>query len=97
MEAIGPILIVLSIPLVLRWVPPNVLDRFRIAATYANRSVWDDANALCGRHMLILGVVMVALDVVLPSSLRAAVLAPVGWIGLIGINSAIAHRQSLEA
>jgi uncharacterized membrane protein len=88
MEAIGPILIVLSIPLVLRWVPPNVLYGFRIAATYANKSVWYDANALCGRHMLILGVVMVALDVVLPSSLRAPVLAPVGWVGLIGITFA---------
>jgi hypothetical protein len=51
MEAIGPVLIVLSIPLMLRWVPPNRFYGFRVTATCSNRSVWYDANALSARHL----------------------------------------------
>jgi SdpI/YfhL protein family len=85
MEAIGPVLIALSIPLILRWVPPNLLYGFRIAATLDEKSVWYDANALFGRHMLLLGVLMVGLDFLLPASMRTVILAPIGWIGVLGI------------
>jgi hypothetical protein len=86
MEAIGPLLIVLSIPLILRWVPQNRFYGLRIPATCRNRSVWYEANALCGRHMLLLGLVMVALEFVLPRSMRVPVLATVGWIGFVGLT-----------
>jgi uncharacterized membrane protein len=85
MEAIGPILIVLSIPLALRWIPPNRFFGLRIPSTCADESVWYDANALNGRHLLVLGLLMVALEFVLPASLRTPVLAGVGWIGFVGI------------
>jgi hypothetical protein len=58
MDAIGPVLVVLSIPLILRWVPRNRFFGFRVPATGANESVWYDANALCGRHLLLLGLLM---------------------------------------
>jgi hypothetical protein len=82
MEAIGPILIVLSVPLILRWIPRNRLYGFRIAATLANDSAWYDANALSGRHMLALGLVMVALEFVLPIATRTLALRTVGILGL---------------
>ncbi|HVH29616.1 MAG TPA: SdpI family protein [Vicinamibacterales bacterium] len=85
MEAIGPILILLSIPLALRWVPPNRFYGLRIPATRRDESVWYDANALNGRHLLLLGLLMVTLEFLLPRSIRAPVLASIGWIGFIGI------------
>jgi uncharacterized membrane protein len=85
MEALGPILIVLSIPLMLRWVPPNRFYGFRTPATCRNRLLWYDANALNGRHLLTLGVLMVTLEFVLPQSMRRLVLATTGWVGLVSV------------
>ena len=82
MEALGPVLLVLSIPLMLRWIPPNYVYGFRIAATLANKSVWYDANALLARHSFLLGVVMVFLELVLPLTIRNQVLATVAIVGL---------------
>ena len=83
MEAIGPLLIVVSIPLLFRWIPPNRFYGFRIPATCANRSVWYDANALAGRHMLMLGGFMVALEFVLPVSVRVPTLATIESVGML--------------
>ena len=85
MEALGPALIVLSIPLMLRWVPPNRIFGLRIPSTLGDTSVWYDANALSGRHLFVLGLVMVGLEFVLPRHLLTRVLTPVGWIGFMGI------------
>jgi uncharacterized membrane protein len=82
MEAIGPVLILLSVPLILRWIPRNRLYGFRIPSTLANDSVWYDANALSGRHMLALGLFMVVLEFVLPLSARTLVLRTVGIVGV---------------
>lgn len=87
MEALGPLLIVLSIPLVLRLVPRNRFYGFRIPATLSSESVWYDANALCARHMILLGLFMVALEFVLPLTLRIPVLRVVGVVGLVGITA----------
>ena len=59
MEAIGPVLILFSLPLMFRWVPPNRFFGLRIPSTLRNRSIWYDANALTARHLFILGVVLV--------------------------------------
>ena len=69
-------------PLMLRWVPPNRLYGFRVAATLSNRSVWYDVNARAGRHFFLLGVVMVGLQVVVPAALRIGVLRLVAIVGL---------------
>lgn len=85
MEALGPVFIVLSIPLIFRWVPRNYIYGFRIAATLANDSVWYDANALSGRHLFLLGVVMVALDFLLKGNARIVTLRTVAIVGLAAI------------
>src|SRR5579871_4417957 len=82
MEALGPILLVLSIPLMLRWVPPNRIYGFRVPATCADRSIWYDANALNGRHLFLLGATMIALEFVLPVAVRIGVLRAVAVAGL---------------
>ena len=81
MEAIGPILFLASIPMMMRWVPLNRVYGFRIPATLRDKSVWYDANALCGRHMFLLGLLMMALEFVLP---RAALVPTLKMVGLVG-------------
>jgi hypothetical protein len=88
MEAIGPALILLSIPLIFRWVPRNRIYGFRIPPTLANDSVWYDANALSGRHMFALGLMMVLLEFILPAANRAVVLSTIAFVGLAVIIAA---------
>ena len=88
MEALGPVLIVLSIPMIFRWIPPNRFYGFRIPATFASRSIWYEANALAGRHMFLLGALMVGLEFVLPLSMRNATLSTIGTAGFLSITIA---------
>jgi hypothetical protein len=85
MEAIGPVLIVLSLPLLWRWIPPNRFFGLRIPSALRNKSVWYDANALHARHLLSLGLLLVLLEFVLPLSLRIAVLRAVATAGFVAI------------
>ena len=99
MEAIGPLLILISIPLMFRWVPRNRFLGLRIPATRRNESVWYDANALCARHMFALGLVLVVLEFVLPRSLRVPVLqvvATAGFAGIIAADWRTANRWERE-
>jgi hypothetical protein len=88
MEALGPILVVLSIPLLLGWVPQNRLYGLRIPATLSDPSVCRDVNVRHGRHLLVLGLLMVGLEFVLPRSMRTVTLAIIGVVGLVGITAA---------
>ena len=88
MEAIGPVLVVLSIPLILRWVPPNRFYGFRIPSTLRSTSVWYDANALAGRHLLMLGLFLVALEFLLPRSALVGTLRVVAALGLAAVTIA---------
>ena len=85
MEAIGPVLILLSIPLVFRWVPRNRLYGFRVGATLRHDVVWYDVNARSASQLLALGAGMVALEFVLPLELRNQVLSAFAVIGLVFI------------
>lgn len=90
--------------MILRWVPPNPLYGFRIPATCKNKSVWYDANALSGRHLFLLGLLLVALDFVLPltgwsAAARVDILRAVSLVGLVTIVAAdwrTANRWSRE-
>jgi hypothetical protein len=53
-----------------------------------DESVWYDANAMCGRHLLLLGLLMVVLEFLLPRSMRTPVLATIGWVGFFAIIAA---------
>jgi hypothetical protein len=85
-EAIGPLLILLSIPLALRWVPRNRLYGFRVGATLKHDAVWYDVNAQSARQSLVLGAVMVALEFVLPLALRNQILSALAVVGLVLIT-----------
>lgn len=85
MEAIGPLLVLFSVPLMFRWIPPNSFFGLRIPSTLRNRSVWYDANALSARHLFVLGAFLVFLEFVLPPSIRIETLRAVASIGFATI------------
>ena len=82
MEALGPVLILVSIPLLLGWIPRNRLYGFRVAATLRHDAIWYDVNARSARHFLLLGAAMVILEFASPPTLRPEILGTVAVIGL---------------
>ena len=85
LAALGLPLILVSIPLALRWVPRNRIYGLRVPATLRSDSVWYDANALCARYCILLGLVMVGLEFVLPAGVRNNVLTAIGGVGFVSI------------
>ena len=60
---IGAIVIaVVSIPLILKVVPPNHLYGFRTPSTLSNRALWYRANAFAGWALLIAAVASITLN-----------------------------------
>ena len=92
MEPLGPILMVLSIPLILRWVPQNRFYGLRIPPTCRNKSVWYDANALSGRHLFLFGVALIVLDYLLPLGpwSRPVRRDIFWWVSVIGLLTIVA-------
>jgi hypothetical protein len=85
MEAIGPILIVVAIPLMLRLIPPNRHFGLAILATLGDRSIWYDVNARWGRHLFALGGLLVLLEFVLPRDMRVWTLRAIASIGFVSV------------
>jgi SdpI/YfhL protein family len=69
-EVLFPLLsllwIALGWPLAARRVPPNRWYGLRVPATFADRSVWYDANAVAGRDMVGVGIVLGLMALLLP-------------------------------
>ena len=82
MAALGPVLILMAIPLLLGWIPRNRLYGFRVPATLRDAAVWYDVNTRSARHLLLLGAVMVVLELALPNPPRTEVLTTVAIVGL---------------
>jgi uncharacterized membrane protein len=62
--------IALGWPLARRRIGPNRWYGLRVPATFADRTVWYDANAITGRDMVALGVVLLAVTLLLPRILQ---------------------------
>jgi hypothetical protein len=82
MEGLGPLLILVSIPLLFRWVPRNRIYGFRVPASLRHDRVWYDVNARSARHFLLLGVVMLVLELAAPRPRRNKILGTVAVVGL---------------
>ncbi|MFL5517110.1 MAG: SdpI family protein [Gemmatimonadales bacterium] len=67
---VGVLLALLGWPLAARRVGPNRWYGLRVPATFADRQVWFDANALTGRDMIGLGVAVAAVSLLLPRIAR---------------------------
>jgi hypothetical protein len=84
----GFLLIALGWPLAQRRVRPNRWYGLRVPATFADASVWYDANATVGRNMVALGTAVTAIALSLPHvfQLRDETYTGV-CAGILGIGS----------
>lgn len=64
--AVGLLLTLLGWPLAARRIGPNPWYGLRVPATFADRQVWFDANAIAGRDLMVLGVLLLLVAVLLP-------------------------------
>jgi len=64
--ALGLLLVGLGLPLARRRVGPNRWYGLRVPATFADHHVWYEANAVAGRDLVALGVLLVVLALTLP-------------------------------
>jgi SdpI/YhfL family protein len=85
---LGLLLIGLGWPLAGRRVRPNRWYGLRVPATYADETVWYEANAVTGRDMVGLGAVVLVIALVLPhvTRLRSDTFAGL-CAGLLGLGS----------
>jgi uncharacterized membrane protein len=85
---LGLLLIVLGWPMAARRVRPNRWYGLRVPATFADETVWYDANEVAGRDMMTLGTVVAAIALALPhlADLRSATYAGV-CAAILGIGS----------
>ena len=86
----GILLIGLGWPMAARRVRPNRWYGLRIPATFADERVWYDANAVAGRDMVVLGVVVVVVAVGLPLIVNLQLPVYIGICGgILGLGSLI--------
>jgi SdpI/YfhL protein family len=85
---LGLLLIMLGWPLAARRVRPNRWYGLRVPATFADETVWYDANAVAGRDMVGLGMLVLGTALVLPHliELRRDTYAGV-CAGILGLGS----------
>ena len=67
-------LLIISVPLILRWVPPNGMYGFRTGATRSTPAIWYQANAFMGWATSIAAVASATLLVMLPMTAKRWVL-----------------------
>lgn len=84
----GLLLVAIAIPLMRRRIPPNWLYGLRVPASFADESVWYEANAKSGRDLLCFGMLLAILPVGLSFSGLGAT-AHIAW-ALIAVSGAIA-------
>jgi hypothetical protein len=61
--AVGLFIALLAVPLIRRRVGPNWLYGLRVRATFADESVWYDANERSGRTLFALGAATIAFGI----------------------------------
>ena len=87
---VGGLFALLGWPLAARRIGPNRWYGLRVPATFADRQVWFDANALAGRDMIVLGVILAAVSLLLP---RLAHLPEVAYVavcaGVLGVGAMV--------
>jgi uncharacterized membrane protein len=85
---LGIVFVALAWPLAARRVPPNRWYGLRVPATFADETVWYDANAAAGRDMMAFGTVATVIALVLPhlARLRTETYAGV-CAGVFGLGS----------
>jgi hypothetical protein len=99
--AVNALLVIISIPLILRKVRRNVVYGFRTSATLSDDFVWYEANAYFGRRLVALSTVAAVAVLILYSgrTVSERFFFPAVWVGPILLLDPLlerAGRQSLS-
>jgi hypothetical protein len=90
--------IAISIPLVLRKVPPNLFYGFRTKRTLSDTSLWYEANYRGGMNLIIASVLALGARVVLMQMLEPEIagLASMGVLAVVTLGSAIISVRQVK-
>lgn len=89
------VFVVISVPLILRLVPPNGMYGFRTGAARSTPAIWYQANAFMGWALSIAALVSGTLLIVLPTTAKRWMVWAVFYAPLaaaIGFSFAYLHR-----
>ena len=92
------LMVVLALPLLQRRIAPNALYGLRVPATFADETVWYNANAASARDLLVLAAALVVVGVVLwmalPGSSSTAMMIACGVLvaGVLTMAAAGSRR-----
>ena len=64
------LLMIISIPLILRVVPPNGVYGFRTASTQSNSAIWYPANTFMGWALLVAAAISAVVLLILPATVK---------------------------
>jgi hypothetical protein len=81
-------LIVISVPLILRAVPPNGVYGFRVSATQSSPAIWYPANAFMGWALLVAAVISAVLLAILPATVKRWLLLATFLVPVLGAIAA---------
>lgn len=87
LTAVSLLIIGLAVPMIRRRVAPNSLYGLRVPATFADESVWYDANEQSGRDLAALGVILLAMALVLPITGISTGAYALIWSGLAVVGT----------
>jgi len=97
----GALLCLISVPLILRWIGPNLFYGFRVRATLKNPDVWFDVNAYAGWWLLAAGltglVASIAFALVPGISLDQYALGSLGVVGAVLVVGVVFSIRYLRA
>ena len=79
------LLVIISVPLILRLVPPNGIYGFRTGATRSTPAIWYQANAFGGWALSVAALVSATLLMLLPATAKRWVLWAV-FFGPVGVG-----------
>ncbi len=82
------VLIVMSVPLILKAVPPNGVYGFRVAATLSGPALWYPANAFMGWALLVAAVISAVLLATLPATVKRWLLLATFLVPVLGAIAA---------
>jgi hypothetical protein len=89
------IVIVLSIPLIMKWIGPNGLYGYRVAKTMNNPDIWYRANSVLGVDLLIAGILILLTTLFVYNKGKSFTIGRVVLVDLLAtvltLGAALAH------
>jgi hypothetical protein len=89
------VVIILSIPLIMKWIGPNGLYGYRVAKTMNNPDIWYRANSVLGVDLLIAGVLILLTTLFVFNKGKSFTIGRVVLVDLLAtiltLGAAVAH------